>query len=386
MVELETNNVKLLLLSEYPPIKNFNFTIGPEKIAHTLIKELSKYPDMEIHLITMRKWVEKDEIVKRGENIYLHYLSFPKPRIITNLLRGTEKLMSSIKSLSPDLIHSHGDPKYSLPPSFLSFPWVHTIHGVTHKEKYYWYGRRLPHRFLYPFLEKASLRKCRYVISICEYVEKEYSYLKNTRFFRIPNLVSPEFFSLQDKEERPLILYIGSISYRKDPLMLVKSLPSVVSKHPKVKLHIIGRVENPSYFSKMNKFIKANDLSPFVEIKGVLNNTQVREEISRCSLLVLPSRQETSPLSIAEAMAAGKPVIATRVGGIPEMVEDGKTGFLITPGDWKELAEKILILLKNDTLRKEMGSKGREKAKKLYHPETVVKKLMEVYNLVLNSR
>ena len=101
--------------------------------------------------------------------------------------------------------------------------------------------------------------------------------------------------------------------------------------------------------------------------------------------LILPSNYDAFGLVLAEAMAVGTPVIATRVGGIPYVVKDGETGFLVEPGDVDTLAEKMMLLLEDRELRQRMGRRGKEEAMRRFHPEVVARKTMTVYKEVLRD-
>ena len=96
------------------------------------------------------------------------------------------------------------------------------------------------------------------------------------------------------------------------------------------------------------------------------------------------SRQEVAPMCIAEAMAAGKPVVATNICGIPYMVDNGKTGFLFEPRDVQPLTEKIIALLQDDDLRHKMGKRAKEVAKKRWSADIIAKKTVNVYKEILS--
>jgi glycosyltransferase involved in cell wall biosynthesis len=118
---------------------------------------------------------------------------------------------------------------------------------------------------------------------------------------------------------------------------------------------------------------------------GLLDVKHMADEYARCSLLCLPARAESAPMVIAEAMAAGKPVVATRVGGIPEMVEDGATGRLCVPGDPGQLAACLRELLTNDDLRRDMGERARCAAIQRYRADSVARATLDAYLRVLNT-
>jgi glycosyltransferase involved in cell wall biosynthesis len=98
------------------------------------------------------------------------------------------------------------------------------------------------------------------------------------------------------------------------------------------------------------------------------------------------SRQETAPLCIAEAMAAGKPVVSNRICGIPYMVDDGVTGLLAEAGDIEGFARHMSRLLADPAGAAQMGLAGREKALRLYHPDRVAEETLRVYHLMLAER
>ena len=108
-----------------------------------------------------------------------------------------------------------------------------------------------------------------------------------------------------------------------------------------------------------------------------------QELLKTCYMLVMPSLYEPFGMPAAEAGAASKPVVASRTGGLQEIVEDGSTGLLHRPGDHEDLAEKVLRLLKDPKLAAEMGRRGRERVMKLFSPEVVAAQYLKLYEEVL---
>jgi glycosyltransferase involved in cell wall biosynthesis len=102
-------------------------------------------------------------------------------------------------------------------------------------------------------------------------------------------------------------------------------------------------------------------------------------EHARCALLALPSKQETAPVVVAEAMAAGRAVVATRICGVPYMVEDGASGLLVEDGDPNALAAGLLRLLQDPALRARMGQRGRQIAEARFRTSVVAGQTRQVY-------
>jgi glycosyltransferase involved in cell wall biosynthesis len=152
---------------------------------------------------------------------------------------------------------------------------------------------------------------------------------------------------------------------------------------PTAQLRLAGDKKNPiyggRYFAELQELVAREQLGGNVRFLGSLSEGELLKEYMECSLLVLPSVQETTPMVIMQAMAAGKAVVATRVGGIPYLVEEGQTGLLVDSGDVPALAEAIIRLLRKDTLRVAMGQKGREVAEQRFRARAVAEKTREVF-------
>ena len=129
-----------------------------------------------------------------------------------------------------------------------------------------------------------------------------------------------------------------------------------------------------------------NQLQERATYLGPLDAPAMLREYAECALLALPSNVETAPVVILEAMAAGKPIVATTVGGVPDLVEDEVTGFLVAPDDVEALAERILRLLKDGDLRERMGRRAREVARRRFQRDNVATRYREIYQEVLRSK
>lgn len=161
---------------------------------------------------------------------------------------------------------------------------------------------------------------------------------------------------LQLSSERIIVLWIGRFVSIKGVEFLIQAIPGVVSSEPKVLFVLVGSGELEN---AMKTHVQQMGLSDAVMFAGKIVQDKVPLWLNAADILVLPSLNEGRPNVILEAMACEIPVVATSVGGIPEIVHDHKNGFLVAPKDPLVLAERLSILIKNPSLRTQMGKIGR---------------------------
>ena len=168
------------------------------------------------------------------------------------------------------------------------------------------------------------------------------------------------------ENSRPSILYVGGLEARKGVEYLLLAMELVQREIPDTSLTIIGRAGLTSGESYNEREMFEN----LAERIGIGNNVVFRDFVSEgrlkqyyqeCDVFTLPSRMEGWGLTLMEAMAFKKPVVASRVGGIPELVDHGKTGYLVPYADVRGLADSIAKILNNKRLARSLGDAGRKK-------------------------
>ncbi len=170
------------------------------------------------------------------------------------------------------------------------------------------------------------------------------------------------------------VAIIGNFDKVKGHWILLKAIPRVLKEMEKIKFLFVGEGEEKKCLQRIAKKLKTEDDIIFAGVQQ-----DILSIINLCDLIVLSSLFEGLPLTILEAMALGKPVVATNVGGIPELVENGKTGLLVPARNPEKLAEAILCLLKNKKLAQEMGRKGRIRVQQFFHLRNMIKETENVY-------
>jgi len=167
----------------------------------------------------------------------------------------------------------------------------------------------------------------------------------------------------------------------KDQATMLHAAASLAADFPSLHVLLIG--EGPSR-DELRRLTGELGLISRVHFAGRLANRPNPHGLLDIS--VLPSLSEGFPNAVIEAMAAGKPVVASEVGGVPEAVVHGSTGFLVPPQDSAALAERLATLLRDPALARAQGERGRQRAKALYSAQPVLKGLMDWYASLLPAR
>jgi glycosyltransferase involved in cell wall biosynthesis len=157
--------------------------------------------------------------------------------------------------------------------------------------------------------------------------------------------------------------------------ILLRAVARLKANHPAVKLTIAGDGPDRQRLVEMAGELGITENVAFL---GYQTQRQVRELLAQTDAFVLASFAEGVPVVLMEAMAAGVPVVATRIAGIPELVDDGVSGFLVPPGDPKTLADRVDQLLRDPGLRASLGAKGRQKVEREFDLAVEADKLCRI--------
>lgn len=181
-----------------------------------------------------------------------------------------------------------------------------------------------------------------------------------------------------DAARRPVpgrVLLLGRLSPQKRPDVAVEAFARVHKRMPESELLLAGRGPEEA---RVRELVGRLGIEGAVHLLGPRDD--VPELLATASCLVLSSDYEGCPLSVLEAMAAGVPVVATRVGGVPELVDDGRTGLLVDPGRPEALADALVRLLSNPEEAAELGVAAREEARARFSRERMLAAVENVYD------
>ena len=218
----------------------------------------------------------------------------------------------------------------------------------------------------------AVLRRADVVRAISRFTEEKVRRLcPNTPLVRFPTFTDLGVFLNASSRGRaaahfPYILYVGMLVPSKGIEVLLRAFDRIRQEHPGVHLVLIGSGYAEGQFRSL---VNTMCLAEAVHFIPPMVQAEVASWMGKAVCLVLPSLSEGLGRVVLEAMACGRPVVATHVGGIPELVLDGITGILVAPGDADRLAEAILNVLKDRAAAEAMGKQGQERARTLFSEE-----------------
>lgn len=374
--------MKILIINyEFPPVGG-----GGGTASYYLSSELVRL-GYEVDVLTSRFKNLKEKETINGVTVY-RVPVLRKRRDYCTFIEMLTFIISSFFFLCRLLKNK----KYDLVQAFFSFP--SGILGIISKKLFGIpyilslrggdvpganpYRYKTLHMILFPI--QCQVWKSANAITALPGVVKQVSKLDpNLNFQVIPNGVDIKKFKPLSEKRTDIIniLYVGRLIRRKGLKYLIQSMPTVISKtRIMLKLTIIG--DGPIR-EKLETMVKKLIVEHVIDFQGFVSEKKLVERYQKADIFVLPSLFEGFGNVITEAMASGLPVIATRVGAIPEIVIDGETGFLVQSKDSVSLADAITKLVVDKNLRKKMGKAGRTRVEKLYSWSKIVEKYVATY-------
>ena len=333
--------------------------------------------EIEVHVISCAKNpMRKPE--KIAPNIWFHQpivhkLGWGRSAFVGCGL-AVRKVLSTI---TPDLVHAQGTERDCAVSMMLApaMPKVLTIHGHMARvaeisgarfPSYYWMAKNL---------EALAVRKADGVVALTRYTEQRVA-ANAHKTWVIPNAVDEKFLQVRNTPERGLILCVAHVHVWKQQVELMEAL-DVLPAPEKPRLVFLGEATDSTYGQRFLAAVAAR--SSWCEHAGNVDRAGLRDWLGRADLLVLPSIEDNCPMVALEAMAAGVPVVASDIGGIPDLVLPGVSGERFNPREPAEIAKKIRKLLIDRERRDNLAASAKAHALASYHPRTIAEKHLTIY-------
>jgi len=364
---------------------------GVETIVRNVSMELAKRGH-EVHVVTTPFDVTtgrqvSDYGVEERDGIIVHKLKPGKVKIgYARLLKG---LKEAIEKIKPEIVHEHN----LHPHLFQLAGWKSEVGYRLFAELHHPAVELdfLIQRLMMPFAVAGLKCIGRAVDAFVVHTVLERRWLtskgipnNNVKLVRFPTIPSELTSYEESSTSLGDIAYLGRIVHRKGLHVLLNALSIVKHQLGEFKANIAGP-QDPHYLESLKMLIKRLSLEDNVSFMGIVDEGKKYEFIKSHKIFVLPSLKEYTGGVLLEAQALGVPVIATRVGAVPEMMINGETGLLVKPGDELELAKAVEILIRDEELRKHFSLNAKEFAKN-FVLERQVDKLEALYREVLNHK
>lgn len=309
-----------------------------------------------------------------GPRVHLRRFHMPRLRYPSNLLM-VRSLFRAVAQVRPGVVHQLAwNPWFNLAlPLFPRVPLVATLHDASRHPG----DRPIP---LHSWQWRRAARTIVHAEAIRQQMVAELG-LDASRIDVIPHGALSFYRTwARDEvvEEEGTVLFFGRISDYKGLQYLIEAEPLIAAQVPGVRIVIAGEGEP---FDRYERMMVHRDR--FLVHNHRIADEQVASLFQRASVVALPYVEASQSGVAAVACAFGKPVVATAVGGIPEMIEDGRTGYLVPPRDPARLAEAVVGLLKNPGLRREMGCRARDMANSDLSWPAIASQTLGVYEKAL---
>ena len=305
-----------------------------------LLSELERNPAIRVHVIILRKQLARDFTFKRN-GVVFHLIKTPGGlRALSLFWLDTILIRRQLKSIQPDLVHAWGSERgAALVSARLPYPYVVTIQGL-----FTWYKELVPlqryERFA-TMIEGISLKRATVVTTesafAVAYLKRKHPHLQIHQAEHASNWL---FHHLRRQPQTSPIrfLSIGTIDFRKGTDLLLRALSRLA---PEMDFELVI-VSGPNHaFIEPLKAELPPEFWTRVTFKTHLSPPEVATELSKATMLLLPTRADTSPNAVKEAVVASVPVVASRIGGIVDYVHPGKNGFLFDSNDLTGFVEAI---------------------------------------------
>lgn len=358
------------------------FGTAPE----ALLQGFAKMPEVEVHVVScVRQPVRSPE--KIAPNIFYHSLHVPKIGWMRTLYQGCIRATrKKLREIRPDIVHGQGtEHNNALCAVFSGFPNVITIHGNMRLLARMDRAKPFSFGWLAARLESFTIPRSEGIVCITNYTRAAVKDLAKKTWV-LPNAVDEKFFDLQPQinlKQPPIILCVGNVCLRKNQNNFIGALDSLAQRKKFKVIFLGGAPEQDVY---VREFFQLIATRPWCEFGGFADREKLKTHFRGTTLLALPTLEDNCPMVVLEAMAASVPVMAAKVGGVPDLIEDGKTGLFCDSQSATSMSGAVEKLLEQSELRKILATEARRVAQERFHPTMVARRHLEIYREVLNTR
>lgn len=341
--------------------------------------------DLEVHVVSCLQQEPISSPEKLAPNVWYHALHVPKIGWLRTGYQGCVRAARrKLAEIQPDIVHGQGTERDCALSAVLSgYPNVLTIHGNMRLITAMFPPKLFSANWFTAKLEGWTIPRSDGVVAITTYTQRAVEDLAR-KIWLLPNAVDWSFADANvGKSTPPSILVVAGVDQRKNQNAFIDALVPLAEKM-KFSVKFLGVVHRESDYGR--EFLARLEKYPWCQYEGMVDRDGLRAYFTQANLLVLPTREDNCPMVVLEAMAAGVPVVASQVGGIPDLIRDGKTGLFCDPESAASMRDAVEKLLTDTTLAARLVENGKIEARDRFHPRVIAARHVEIYREVLASR
>ena len=364
---------------------------GSERLANSTSAQRSTLNAQRnvIDVFDLPRIGEKDRVERFG-NLTVHRYANPGTHNKDAVLR-LQDMVRDIIAVHPDVCHIHGTGAISKELYFAlqsqGLPMMLTVHGILREEKKQALIRKPSFKALFQYIvqsrdERTLLNAAPNIIVDTAYVEdklRSYGLRHVPNMYVIPQGIDDTFYTINCNSHSHILLSVGAISPRKGHAYTIEMFNLLRKRGINARLRIIGSLADSAYYALLQQKITDSPYKADITLEVNLPREDLLKAYADAQLFVLHSREESQGIVFAEAMATGLPVVATRVGGIPYVVADGKSGLLCPYGDVEAMADMVERLMTDDAKWQQYSNSARLIAKG-FNWVNIAERIVLLYN------
>lgn len=376
--------------------------LGNEKVKSGTIDRHSpgnrhdEFKPFEVHVISCtQRPLNAPE--KLAPNIWYHSLHVPKIGWLRTGYQGCIRAVrNKLREIKPDVVHAQGTERDCAISAVLSpYPRVLTIHGNLRLIRKQLGFRPLSAIWFQSYLEGWVVPRFAGVICITNYTREAVEH-EVPKTWVVPNAVDPAFLALGEKRlsassnrlstldsrfSPPIILCVATIDPRKNQKAFITALDSL-AKHMNFEVRFFGGCNDSDYEREFKELIASR---PWCRYGGMIGRGELRNQFGQAAMLALPTHEDNCPMVVLEAMAAGVPVMASKVGGIPDLIDGIKTGLFCDPSAPESFVDGVSRLLGDPVFAGEIARNAYDEAAMRFHPKQIARRHLDIYHEVFRK-
>jgi len=379
-----------------------------------LLENLRGTPDIEVEVATVYPGLRDDQFEDGGVNYFI--IRQPRwPGIFFHCRKqDLERCVEIVRERDPDLVHIHGTERFfglMAARKLISTPCVISLQGLLGAYLPTFFGALSPvdlwrsHRLIEIATRRGLLWLYREYVRGAQWEQEILAGAKSfmgrtewdqahvrsanptANYYDVGEVLRPAFRERWwdvAQCERHTVIFTNAGEPRRGTEVLLRAMLTVRREFPDARLRLAGQIgTHRGYDRFLRRRIGESGLSGNVELLGYLDARAMARELCRAHVFAISSYIENSPNSLCEAMQVGLPCVATYAGGIPSLVEHGRTGLLFPAGDAPLLADMILRIFRDDDLASRLSRAARVEASERHAPQRVTSQVLNAYNDVM---